>query len=216
MLRSIALLALLVGTSAYSPEAACADNINFVTCSIDATSSSEATCTASPAGCQWIVDEDDSSTSCMLKDPDDCAADFMSAQMVKGTVDAICSVNGETDCYNTCFWDALNENCVASLENVAAALLLAGHNPGTVAMQTVLVTGGTICSVDVASCTDPKCAVYDGECSVAPLFGLGVFQQFCPEDPALANLEGAMSGANAAAPALVIISALVGALAIFA
>ena len=83
-------------------------------------------------------------------------------------------------------------------------------------MHTVLVTGGTICSVDVASCTDPKCAVYYGECSVAPLFGLGVFQQFCPEDPALANLEGAMSGANAAAPALVIISALVGALAIFA
>ena len=216
MLRSIALLALLVGTSAYSPEAACADNINHVTCMIDATSSSEATCTASPAGCQWIVDEDDSSTSCMLKDPDDWFADFTSAQMVKGTVDAICSVYGETDCYNTCSWDALNENCVASVENLAAALVVAGHNPGTVAFQSLIVTGGTTCSVDVASCTDPKCYVSEGECSIAPLYGLGVFQTFCAEDPALANLEGALSGANAAAPALVIISALVGALTIFA
>lgn len=216
MLRSIALLALLVGTSAYSPEAACADNINQVTCSIDATSSSEATCTASPAGCQWIVDEDDSSTSCIIKDPDDWYADFMAAQVVKAGVDTVCSFFGETDCYNTCFWDALNENCVASLENVAAALILAGHHPGTVAFQTIQVTQGTFCSVDVASCTDPKCAVSDGECGIAPLFGIGVFQQFCPEDPALANLQGALSGANAAAPALVIISALVGALAIFA
>lgn len=216
MLRQSALLLLLLGgTSAYSPEAACADNINFVTCSLDATSSSEATCTASPAGCEWGVD-DYGSNSCILKDADDFFADFTSAQMVKGTVDAICSLYGETDCYDSCFWDALNENCVASSENVAAALVVAGFNPGTVALQSMTVTGLTTCSVDVASCTDPKCAVSEGECSIAPLYGLGVFQTFCAEDPALANLEGALSGANAAAPALVIISALVGALTIFA
>ena len=112
--------------------------------------------------------------------------------------------------------DAKNEICVASMENVIAALVVAGFQPGTVALQSVLVIAGTTCSVEVASCTDPKCVVDEGECSFNPSAGRSIFETFCPADPALENLDAALSAANSAAPAMVIISALVGALAIFA
>jgi hypothetical protein len=185
----------------------------MLTCSF---ADSSATCTASPAGCQWYLDEEDSSTSCIIKDANDFFTDFTQAQMVKATADGVCSVWGQSDCYNTCFWDALNENCVASIGNVVAALVLAGFHPGTVTLQTGITIDGTTCSVEVASCTDPNCQVDGTECGLNPLTGLAAFQTACPGNPALGNLEVAMSGANTAAPAMVIISALVGALAIFA
>jgi len=224
MLRTVALLALVAGASAYqTDEIICTHVYNTITCGELETN---ATCTANTEcvwddGCelnaidQAVVSTDYSAGSSAL------IASTAGAACVAITVEATCTAD------TTCVWSAEDTACLPTIATADAAMTTAGLPAGVQGfVNAVYITGTTTCGPATASnttCTDSKCEfdVEDSECVVTRAHVFSTMSAKCGNNGAAARSTaqaavGISSGANAAAPAMVIISALVGALAIFA
>jgi len=213
MFRSIVILALVAGASAYqTAEDDCTDTINSFNCGLKTESSCTGVCT-------WVA-----GTGCSLnaEDQADLQEDQNSAIAVTAIASAFCAVYNSEDCYNTCAWSAENELCLIDNNVGEAALLAVDVPPGTRTLIQLTNVGSTTCGVLAADCPTTEndfCEVVENECRVKLTTWLGTFGARCGSNgaAALAALDSTVnSGANTAAPAMVIISTLVGALAIFA
>ena len=224
MFRSIAVLALVGSASAFqTDEIFCTHVYNRVTCGELET---KATCTANTE-CVW----DD---GCELNAIDMAVIRTDYNTGVNGLEStapslACAAITAEATCTadTTCVWSAEDTACLPTIATADAAMTTAGLPAGVQGfVNAVYITGTTTCGPATASnttCTDSKCEfdVEDSECVVTYAHVFSTMSAKCGNNGAAARSTaqaavGISSGANAAAPTMVIISALVGALAIFA
>jgi len=210
--------------SAYqTDEIFCTHVYNWLTCGELET---EATCTANTE-CVWddgcelnaidhavVKTHFNAGTTALMS-----TAEGMACSVI--TVEATCTTD------TTCVWSAEDTECMPTIATVDATGTTADCPAGVRGMvNDVHITGSTTCGPATASattCTDSKCEfdVEDSECVVTNAHVFSTISAKCGNNGAAARsmaqaAVGISSGANAAAPAMVIISALVGALAIFA
>ena len=146
---------------------------------------------------------------------------------------ACAAITGEAACTadTTCVWSAEasaeDTKCLPTIATADAAGTTADCPAGVRGMIGALyITEQTTCGPATASattCTDSKCDfdVEESECEISNAYLISTMSAKCGTNGAAARSTaqaalGISSGANTAAPAMVIISALVGALAIFA
>jgi hypothetical protein len=224
MFRSIAVLALVGSASAFqTDEIFCTHVYNRVTCGELET---KATCTANTE-CVW----DD---GCELNAIDMAVIRTDYNTGVNGLEStapslACAAITAEATCTadTTCVWSAKESECLVTIATADATGTTADCPAGVRGMIGALyITEQTTCGPATASattCTDSKCDfdVEESECEISNAYLISTMSAKCGTNGAAARSTaqaalGISSGANTAAPAMVIISALVGALAIFA
>jgi hypothetical protein len=227
MFRSIAVLALVGSASAAaadysSAEIGCTNTYNTVTCDFILT---ETACDANSL-CLWKDDQGDLYCGLAADDePDNLAAE----QALLSDYGTCFSKGSETNCDGDCSWNEDNSSCDVTVTKVESVLDADGANGGT--------TAGfmTHAFIDIncahRATTGIACEAVDGcalqtigaetRCYISQVKYIKTVETKCGTNGAAARstaqaAAGISSGANAAAPAMIIISALVGALAIFA
>ena len=215
--------------SAYQiDEIFCTHGYNQMTCGALET---KAICTANTE-CVWDADD-----GCSLNAADLALiiADVNSAFTV--SYDAACSaITVEATCTTdtTCVWSAENTGCMPTFATAKTALDAASVPAGVLAYYEVFTYGVTTCgpaTVSATTCSNstfeiwtPPASAQQGTastCDPTAAYVLKTAGAGCGTNGATAlataqAANGISSGANTAAPAMVTISALVGALAIFA
>jgi hypothetical protein len=233
MFRSIALLALVGSASAFqTDEIICTHAYNLLTCDGLET---EATCTANTE-CAWGGDDgcELNATDLAVMDDDGEAGVRALISTAEGQHCATITVEDTCTTDTTCVWSAANSqdseaeapDCLPTIATADATGTTADFPASIRGLIAHYITDLTTCAPATASattCTDSKCVfnVEDSECGIAPAHSFSTMSAKCGTNGAAARSTaqaalGISSGANTAAPAMVIISALVGALAIFA
>ena len=236
MFRSFAVLALVGSASAAaadysSAEIGCTNAYNMVTCENLVT---ESLCT-NPL-CSWVVDGEDE--NCELAAGDDTLTawddDLTAAEAATSAADNVCynSATTEAACTGDCTWNVEISKCFLGVAKAEELLDDAGANGGiTAANMNAIFEDLTCVHIDA---TAAACDAVDG-CTVMTMTDGGQTQSRCVASDAkklatieakcdtagsaaLANAEAAagISAANVAAPLMIVISGVVGALAIFA
>ena len=227
MIRTVALIALVGSAAAYqSDELFCTQTYNALTCDSYTTN---ITCAANTK-CVWDADEE----YCGLN-----AADFnlMIADYEAGwgnmsasaSVAACYAVTTEAECVTACAWSGEEQRCKANVATADAALTNASVPAGVRGFAEVQTTSSTTCgpagTANATNCADPKCVLEteNNETSCQPTveYSISTMQEKCGANGAAAlataqTANGVSSGADVAAPLMVVLSTLVAALAIFA
>ena len=230
MIRTVALIALVGSASAAaadysSAEIGCTNSYNYVTCDYTVT---ETACIN--AHCLWK--DDDGDLYCGLSADEDevfMTDDLAAEEALKSNYDTCYSKGSSANCDDNCSWNEDNGSCDVTVTKVESVLDADGANGGT--------TAGfmTHAFIDIncahRATTGIACEAVDGcalqtigaktRCYISQVKYIKTVETKCGTNGAAARstaqaAAGISSGANAAAPAMIIISALVGALAIFA
>ena len=230
MFRSIAVLALVGSASAAaadysSAEIGCTNSYNYVTCDYAVT---ETACIN--AHCLWK--DDDGDLYCGLYGDEDkvyMTDDLAAEEALKSNYDTCYSKGSSANCDDNCSWNEDNGSCDVTVTKTERVLDAAGANGGTTAEYMNMAFNDIKCAH--LATTGIACEAVDGcalqtigakiRCHISQVKSVKTVETKCGTNGAAARstaqaAAGISSGANAAAPAVVIISALVGALAIFA
>jgi hypothetical protein len=230
MFRYIAILALVGSASAAaadysSAEIGCTNSYNYVTCDYAVT---ETACIN--AHCLWK--DDDGDLYCGLfgdEDKEFMTDDLAAEEALKSNYDTCYSKGSSANCDGDCSWNEDNSSCDVTVTKVESVLDADGANGGITAN---FMTSAFI-DINCAhlATTGIACEAVDGcalqtigaktRCYISQVKSVKTVETKCGTNGAAARstaqaAAGISSGANTAAPAVVIISALVGALAIFA
>jgi len=231
MFRTVSILALVGSASAaaadYSnAEIDCTNAYNMVTCE---KAYQETSCT-DPL-CVWNVDDADDK-KCLLAAGNTTAtawtADVTAKNAAIGSAYSVCSASAEADCTGDCAWSAHESECTISVAKAEALLDADDANGGITAATMNGLFSGLTCS-HLAG-TAAACGAVDGcsvltvgtdtGCIASDAKKISVIEAKCVTAGAAAQTAAeaaaGLSGATTAAPAMIILSTLVGALAIFA
>lgn len=234
MIRTVALIALVGSASAAaadykSAEIGCANAYNAVACDSYLT---EADCNAD-ANCLYVSEGDDqycglTAANEVTWDVDSAAADdaLLSAMMACGALD-----NTAAACTGDCVVG--EESCVPTATKVVTVLTADGANAGIMGYNYAEATSEATCAIleTEAACTAVDACQFQSmtvgsetmsRCLSHNLVKVEEIKTYCEDNGAAtyatakAAAEAAASGADVAAPLMVVLSTLVAALAIFA
>ena len=227
MIRTVALIALVGSAAAYqSDELFCTQTYNVLTCGSYTTNT---TCVADTK-CVWDADEE----GCNLNAADNAlwSSDVMAGygNLTASTSGAACgAVTTEAACVTACAWSGENKECMANVATADAALTAASVPAGVRGFVAVSTMGATTCgpagNATATNCADSKCELQtkgdESRCRLTAEYALSAMQEKCGANGAAAlataqAANGVSSGADVAAPLMVVLSTLVAALAIFA
>jgi len=233
MIRTVALIALVGSASAAAAdyktaEIGCTNAYNAVTCDSYYT---EADCNANDA-CLFVSQGDDEYCGLSADNAVTWDVDTLASENALGASRITCSAleNTATACIGTCAPGMSGQGCTPSYSKVVSDLTTDGANGGIKGYESAMAFSHTTCGIHE---TDAACTAVIGceflsltigtetvtGCKALDSVIFEYIKVTCGDNGATAYATAAAaatpSGANAAAPAMVI-SALVGALAIFA
>lgn len=228
MIRTVALIALVGSASAAAAdyktaEVGCANAYNAVTCDHYLT---EATCNADKS-CLFVSEGDDIYCGLTADEEVTWDADSSAADTALQSTSVACEAKDNTAAACTGDCAVGQEMCVPSATKVTTVLTADGANAGILGYNAAEATSEATCGIHAtaAACTAVAGCEFQtlgdqGRCKTTNLVKVESIKVLCADNGATSYATAAAaatpSGADVAAPLMVVLSTLVAALAIFA